>query len=288
MTTPTTPRPDDSDLRAALRSLDPAAAALTAQEQQRAGATLERILATDPSTEPATGAGHPHAPARQPARRHPGRRVLLSGAAAATLTFTCLTFLNPGDDDMAYASWTPQPAPLSEHEIDVVAPACRAQLRGGSLDLQQARLVLAERRGDHVVLLYRTEDPDMSGACLARNPRGSADVDDVSAGAAGSDGPAQVASARAFTQGAIFEYHEASVTDGAVGTEVLGVTIHAGAILVRASVAGGRYVAWWPGTALEHEPAQPSGRRGPEPVLTYDLTLVDGTVLHDVQPTLPS
>jgi hypothetical protein len=77
-------------------------------------------------------------------------------------------------------------------------------------------------------------------------------------------------------------------TIGAVGEEVAGVTIHAGSLAVEASVQNGRYAAWWPGPAFEGGPPEPSGKGGPEPILTYDLTLTDGTVIRDAQPTLPS
>ena len=73
-----------------------------------------------------------------------------------------------------------------------------------------------------------------------------------------------------------------------MGGEVTGVTIHAGALTVKASVQNGRYAAWWPGPAFEGGPPEPSGKGGPEPILTYDLTLTDGTVIRDTQPALPS
>ena len=50
----------------------------------------------------------------------------------------------------------------------------------------------------------------------------------------------------------------------------------------------GRYAAWWPGPALEGGPRKPSGEGGPELILTYDLTLADGTVIHNAQPSCPS
>jgi hypothetical protein len=54
---------------------------------------------------------------------------------------------------------------------------------------------------------------------------------------------------------------------------------------VDASVQNGRYVAWWPGRAFESGKA--SGEGGPKLILSYDLTLADGSVIHDAQPTLP-
>ncbi|GAA5000324.1 hypothetical protein [Actinopolymorpha pittospori] len=265
----------------ALRALDATTATLSAGEQERARATLERIVATTPST-----------PAAQPAAPTPARgsrrRLILLPMAALTLALAWMVIPALGGDNPAYASWTATPASVTSVELSAVAAACRDKLRGSSIDLDRARLVLSERRGDHVALLYRTEDPDMSGACLARNPRGSTDVDDVDDGVGGSTGPALKAPATGYTQGAISQFDGASITDGAVGAAVTGITIHAGTLTVNASVQNGRYVAWWPGPAFPSGYVQPSGKGGPEPILTYDLTLTDGTVIHNAQPTLPS
>ncbi|MCW3014784.1 MAG: hypothetical protein JWO02_1876 [Solirubrobacterales bacterium] len=266
---------------AVLRSLDASVTALTAAEQQRAGETLERIVATAPST----GTAQPAAPA--PARRS-RRRLVLVPAAAIALIVGWAVVQGGRSGDTAYASWSATPASVASDELDAAASACRDKLRGSSLNLDRAKLVLAERRGDHVALLYRTENPDISGACLVRNPKGSTDVDNVDDGVGGGSGPALKAPARSYTQGAIFGTPGASITDGAVGDAVTGVTIHAGTLTVNASVRNGRYVAWWPGPAFESGSPKPSGEEGPRLMLTYDLTLADGTIIHNAQPTLPS
>lgn len=266
---------------AALRSLDAAGAALTAGEQERAGATLERIVATAPS------AGAPQPAAPTPCRRS-RRRLVLIPAAAVALIVGSVVAQGGSDGNVAYASWTATPSPVAGHELDAVASVCRDKLQGSYLNMDRAELVLAERRGDRVVLLYRTDDPDMSGSCFARNPEGSTYVDDVDAGVGGSTGPALKAPARGFTQGAVAGSDGASITDGAVGEHVTGVTIHAGAFTVQATVQNGRYAAWWPGPAFESGSPGPSGKGGPALILSYDLTLSDGTVIHNAQPTRPS
>jgi hypothetical protein len=192
--------------------------------------------------------------------------------------------------DAAYASWSATPASVASDELGAAASACRDKLHGSSIDSDRAKLVLAERRGDYVALLYRTEDPDISGACLVRNPKGSTAVGNVDMGVGGSSGPAQKAPARGYTQGTIAQFGEtqvASITDGAVGDAVTGVTIHAGTLTVKASVQNGRYAAWWPGRAFDGGSRRPSGEGGPRLMLTYDLALADGTVIHDAQPTHP-
>lgn len=272
-----------------LRSLDAATESLTADEQERAKATLERIVATEPTT----AAPCPEAPA--PARRG-WRRFVLVSAAVGTFAFALIAglvmFQGIGGDNEAYASWTGAPEPVSGDSLDAVASACQNQVDRYFVEWgnhpDKAKLVLAERRGAYVALLYRTENPDTSASCLARNLEGSTRVSNIQTGAGGSSGPAEKAPPRGFTQGAIGQYSEFSITDGAVGDEVAGVTIHAGDLKVKASVQNGRYAAWWPGPAFESGPPEPSGQGGPEPILTYDLTLTDGTVIRDAQPTLPS
>lgn len=266
-----------------LRSLDAAVSTLTVGERERAGATLEQIVATAPST----GAPQPAAPT--PARRV-RRHLLLVSAAALTLIVGSVVVQGGRGNDAAYASWTATPASVASDELDVATAACRDRLgsRGSSIDMDRAKLVLAERRGEIIAVLYRTDDPDLAGSCLVHRPQGSTDVELLQSGVGGSTGPALKAPPRGYTQGAISSSNEASITDGAVGEGVTGVTIHAGTFTVNASVQNGRYVAWWPGPAFQSGPVEPSGKGGPELILTYDLTLTDGTVLRNAQPARPS
>lgn len=260
-----------------LRTLD-AATPLTDDQRERAKTVLDQIVATPlDTTAPA--------PARRGARR--ARLAVVSTAALALAVGLVVLPGSGGGGDPAYASWTATPTTVSEGDLAAVERVCRRRLSGALMDLDRAELALAERRGDHVVLLYRTDDPDMSGSCLTTVRPGSGRVLEVSASAGGSSGPALPAPPTGLTQGAIAQHRGASITDGAVGTQVVGVTIHAGDLSVQASVRNGRYVAWWPGPAFEDGPVQPSGEGGPEPMLTYDLTLQDGTLLTGVAPTLP-
>jgi hypothetical protein len=76
---------------------------------------------------------------------------------------------------------------------------------------------------------------------------------------------------------------EVTVTDGAVGAEVVAVTIHApGGLTARATVRNGRYVVWWPGPA--YDPAK-EGTTEAQPIVTYDLLLTDGAVVHNAAPS---
>jgi hypothetical protein len=261
----------------ALRSLDIAASTLSVDERQRAAASLERIIATDPG-----------APTPRPPRRRRGR-LALAALAVVPVVAGGWFLLPKGDGGAAYASWTATPTAVGNYAA--VDATCKEQAIGGSIDMNKARIALAERRGEYVVLLYQTDNPDVSAPCLVRNPVGSDKVDVVGFGVTGSSGPAPKAPAKGFTQGGISQFsedHVSSVTDGVVGAEVVGVTIHAGKLSVQASVKNGRYAAWWPGRAFPEGPPQPSGRGGPEEILTYDLTLADGTVIRNASPSRPT
>jgi hypothetical protein len=276
----------------AMPALTIAVPAMTAEQRRHAAAMLELIVATPPTADAPAGRA---APAGSAAPAGTARRRLILGAAAVSATaagLTAIAVVVPGDvgGGRAYASWTPVPTAATAAEVATVGTACRERLRdlGGRLDLERAQLVLAERRGEYVALLYRTDAPDMSGSCLAHQPPGTDDVDDVRAAVGGGSGPAIPAPARGFTQGALADYLDASITNGAAGTEVAGLTVHAGRLTVQASLRNGRYVAWWPGPAFGPNRDQPSGEGGPQLIISYDLTLTDGTVIRDARSAPPS
>jgi hypothetical protein len=244
---------------------------------RRADARLERIVAT------------PAAAASAHTRRRPARRrlaVLIAAAAAViTIAAIALPLRGTGDSGVAYASWSAVPAAVAAHDLDTVADACRERLDDPTMPV-----ALAERRGNFVAVLFHTNNPDLSAACVAWNRPGSTQVDHVELGIGGSNGPAWTPAAGRITEGMIAQFAgdpPASFTDGAVGRGVVGVTIHAGTQSVTATVKGGRYAAWWPGKAVSDGPNQPSGEGGPSPILTYDVRLADGTVKKDVAPARP-
>lgn len=84
--------------------------------------------------------------------------------------------------------------------------------------------------------------------------------------------------------GSIFQSAGVSIAEGAVGAEVTGVTVHAGAYTAHATVHADRFVAWWPGPAFVGIPGPP-GRDTMKEIVRYDLTLADGTVRHDARPS---
>lgn len=266
-----------------LRSLDPGAQPLTEAERQRAAALLEQIVSTPP--DPSASAEGSLLP---PGRRI--HRVLVVAAAAVVLAVAVLAWPARNGADAAYASWTPDPTPVSQADAQAVRDACVDAFAGmdgssESVDPASLRVALTERRGDFVAMLLRSGNPDLSVACVARSAPDSGSVESVDIAAGGGSGPALTASPQRLTQGSIGQFggdQPASVTDGAVGAGVSAVTIHAGDLTVQATVETGRYGAWWPG------PAFTAGDEGaPEPILSYDLTLEDGTVIAGAEPEVP-
>ena len=267
-----------NDLDSRIRTLDPAPAAFDDVHRRRADALLERIVSQDPSDSPATA----------PRSRHPWRvaAVALAGATAAVIA-VALVVIPQGPS--AVASWTPEAEPLSAAELQIAEEACRSQL--GYIDqIDDMPVVLSERRGDVVALLFWRANPDTSSSCVADFPVGSSAVGEVQFGSAGGSGPASVPSAGTFMVGAIggfvLDGGTLSVVDGPVGDGVVGITVRAGDVEAEATITNGRYSAWLPGSAFT-ETDQPSGQGGPELVLEFDLTLADGTVIVNAQGARP-
>ena len=254
----------------ALRSLDAATGAPDGVD--RRAELLERIVASPPR------------PERAPRRRRRARLVLVPVAVAA-LALGALTLRDDDGPGVAYASWSAAPSAVSAADLDAVIDACREQLD------DDIPVALAERRGDFVAVLFHRDVPDTAASCVATNRPGSNRVSGVATGVGGSSGPAWTPAAGRITEGMISQYggdQPAAFTEGAIGPGVVGVTIHAGTQTVTATVANGRYAAWWPGTAFIDGPPQPSGEGGPEAMLVYDVHLADGSVEHGAPPERPS
>ncbi|MFF5056698.1 hypothetical protein ACFY1S_26305 [Micromonospora sp. NPDC000663] len=124
---------DDDVLDQTIRSAAVPVPARVGQEPARE--LLERIVATDRRPRPT--------PARTPHRRP---RLAIAGAAgalAAAVAFT-LTLVNAG---AAFASWTPEPSPISDTEArDLTSKCLPAQ------DASVARVVIGEKRGEYAYL----------------------------------------------------------------------------------------------------------------------------------------
>lgn len=256
----------------ALRDLDPAVTptgfdGLSPAEQQRAEATLARILSTAPDTAPA----RPTASRVSSSRRRLRRRLVLVpvGLAAAASAVVVPLVLTSGP---AYASWSATPQVLTPVETRVAADDCArrhdTQARSGGSQL-------AERRGEWTYVLVDTVagpasclvPDDLAGRTDVRGGWfGSLDAEgDVPTPAA--DELVELTSALGTTDEGLFSW-----TEGVVGADVVAVAVtRPGGEVVQASVADGRYAAWWPAGA--DDPSNPEVSQGH--VITY--TLRDGS-----------
>lgn len=271
---------------AELRSLD--AASDISGDAARRTVTLDSILAT-PASAPESVTHLAPLPRRRPVRRW---AALGAVAAAAVTGAVVLPTLNAAP---SYASWTARPDTVTAADSALVREACLDKqgpsIGDGAMSTKDLSVQLAERRGDFVSMLLskRTSDRLVGSVyCLASLPAGSKEVADIQLSATGGGGlPAPTG--RQFTQGAISQFsgdEPASFTEGEVGPEVVGLTLHADGHDVVASLKNGTYAAWWPGKAFA-DSAGGSGEGGPRPAITYDVTYADGTVARDVSPTVP-
>ena len=271
-----------------LLSLDAADAALDPSQRVRADAMLERIIAA-----PVTPEYAPVGAQRQ--QRFSRKLIWVPVVAVAVAVGSIVIPPGRGGSATAYASWTSTPSAVAARDLEAVTQACRDQIaeleaHGPRIDAATIPVAIAERRGDFVAVLLQLDNPDYSVSCVATNRPGSSDVDDLHAAAGGSSGPAPIPPAGRITQGGVSQMGDqppASFTNGSAGAGVVGVTIHAGPQVITATVKNGRYFAWWPGKAFADGPHQPSGQGGPAVILTYDVTLSDGTIKTNVSPALP-
>lgn len=265
----------DTMTTAALRDLDPAGAAvLTGAERERADATFARILATP---------GHDQVP--EPSKWPRRIRLLVPAALVAAAAVAVPSLLLGGGS--AFASWTPTPEPLTDTAAARAAAACRSGM-GMPDGVRQA--VIAEKRGGWTYVLLA--GPTSEGACLM--PEGLADQQDPAADTRkgfighyestivkapdlaaddieGYGGTSSLPTNGFWGFGDDEEWINS--VEGYVGSDVAGVTVHAPiGVDVEASVANGRFAAWWPSPKESSENAEVMGRRW-----TYTVTLADGT-----------
>jgi hypothetical protein len=261
---------------AALRDLDPApTTALTDEERERAEATFARILATPShALVQAEGPGRP--------RRRRGRLLVPLGLVGAAGVTVPALLLGGGP---AFASWTPKPEPLTS--ATQAATTCRAALQ---VPNQGERVVIAERRGGWTYVLIAGPKAEGSGLMpdelvgdwvpADRREKGffgSYTTDPVEAPTPARDHIVEFES----TAGSVpapgllpftTDHEWFSWVQGHVGSDVTGVTVHPPVGPdVEASVANGRFAAWWPSDQPSSENPEVMG------AWTYTVTLADGS-----------
>jgi hypothetical protein len=267
----------DRQTTVALRDLDPApAATLTSEERARADAAFARIVATPPEDRVPGESDRP--------RRRRSRLLVPAGLAGAAGAAVTALLVSGGS---ALASWTPEPQPLAHAAAAAAAATCRVVLE---VPGQGARVAVAERRGGWTYVLIA--GPAGQAACLMPDDLvgqpdpaehrgegffGGYSPDPVEVATPGRDRIVETES----TAGSVIvsrpwplrdEEGWFSSVQGYVGSDVTRVTVHTptGAD-VEASVAGGRFAAWWPSEQPGSDHLDAMG------AWTYTVTLVDGT-----------
>ncbi|BCJ43466.1 hypothetical protein GCM10010168_42240 [Actinoplanes ianthinogenes] len=190
---------------------------------------LDEILRSDP-----TVLAGPAAMSRP--RRRP--RLMLAGAAlalAAAAVFTVTTV----STDRAYASWTTDPSPLPATDAQSIMSACLP-----SSGAAGARVAIGERRGEYAYVTVLTADGNVTcfrdhDGRVSETSVLAAPADAARLGAAGID-------LYAWPQVHTDEGY-ARLMAGRLGSQVTAVeiTVRPG-VVVRATVTGGFFAAWYP------------------------------------------
>lgn len=259
-----TPDPMDT-----LRSLDPAANP-TPAGGDRAARLLERVIAS-----PVDADSHQARPVAADSGRL-RRRVAVIGTVAATAVAASVLLPEMTGSGMAYASWTATPSAVANGDLNAAAERCRSELatlakRSGT-NADGARMVLAERRGNIVGVLFHQDRPQLDFFCLATVKPGSGKVTSTEHGMAETDDSMVAAPAGSVTEGSMIGFgDQAWMVAGAAGAGVKQVIVNAPGKAVTATVTNGRYFAWAPGAFGDD-------------ALSYNLTLTDGTTRARVMP----
>ncbi|MBK8437958.1 MAG: hypothetical protein IPL37_15970 [Austwickia sp.] len=279
---PSSQRPRlDQHLDTVLRDLDPGGQ-LDDAARIRADAALERILATPPMP-----------PTTRSVRR--GRRALwlIPAAGVSALAAVVVIPAMTGSDAPAYASWSKIPSPVPAADLEAATTACQEALREDerrAVDIpaehrpdvraDTAKVVLSERRGTYVFVALAT-DSGAELSCL-RDAEGSMGASGSSPSVGGPKpatlAPDQVeASGPGYSGGPEGAF---ALLQGRVGGNVGAITVHAkgpdGDLAVEATVAGGRFAAWWP--VRSDAVADPTRTNRSALAFTLDVRLRDGSI----------
>lgn len=306
----------DHELDRALRAHDPADQDLSSEQETRRDALLTTILATpwtDGGTAPSgaaplradaagvrasslsTATTHgalrraesPDAADEVAARRsrkpvpRRGLRWLVPVAAAAAIG-TAVWVAQPGPD-AAFATWTPAPSTVSPDVLTTAQTACLDALAdppggGPTGNFDADSTVLADQRGDFLLLSLASDDGSNAQCFFDANRPDR--VQGTTGGIVDTDTPplAPPAADEVEWMGAGMSSGEQGTyafTTGRVGSNVAEVRIRTEGRTVTASLRDGHMAAWWPSEAS-------TTPNVPMPPIAVDATLLDGTVLTDV------
>lgn len=259
-----------------LRTIDPARDVDDSLASgDRAQRTLTRIVDSEAS---------PRGPL---VTRRTSRRWYVAAAAAAASALVLVPV--PGGSGTAYAGWVATARPATPAEQRTQGSACLAMHAdpGAGDEVHHYTVSLVEMRGGDYAYTVLAGADGFEATCLHRTTPGPLQ-------GFGFGGPlTQDPSQRAIVTNSVRE-GDLETDDtlfevtGKVGTDVTAVTIHAPGVDVHATVAGGRFAAWWPGESSSSllDRLRPAGPPDPDVTLTYQ----DGTThrapiqTYDVSP----
>jgi hypothetical protein len=247
------------DINTALRTLD-AADHHADPAGARACTDLQRILATDPSSDPLQQPWSPSAD-RIGRPRHAARtarRVALAGGVLAAVTASVVALPALTGGDQAFASWTRAPHGMTEQERADAAADCRQMQEdeaGAEYadDLSSAEPVIAERRGVWTAVALAGTDgfsamciTDDSTHLFAKDAIGSVGTPTDYAAPGPRDLIATSLGAGTMNAGDI------SLAAGTAGSDIVGVVYHSRTHGdVAATVSQGHFALWLPGAELK-------------------------------------
>jgi hypothetical protein len=189
-------------------------------------------------------------------RRLPALPALGALGASATAVAVVAVVMLGSSAAPAFAGWSPTPTPPAAGQLAAAEQACSSMLETP---------VLTDTRGPYTASIYA--DATSSHTCLEG---GAVSVASSNGGPSAADVPA--GQVQLFGSGMQDSSgHALTLVDGRVGAGVTSVRIDRGdGSSVQATVSGGWYLAWWPGTAR---------------ATTADLTSTTGTVTEQFPST---
>ncbi len=246
----------DREIDLLLKSLDAAGPRRAGTERSRQD--LERILAGDASAADSgsvpslqrQGGRQPSLPQLEGPRRN-RRWILVTAAVAVALGIIAVPVVMGGDP--AFASWTRTPSALGPEASERAGNDCRSSDRNTSEETAGAEVAIAERRGEWTTVVL-SGPGSFSAMCVTDGS--------LFGGSFGYSGhrPGGVEPAErellptAMGMGST-SAGELSMVVGAAGSEVSGVSyLSRSEGEVRASVANGYFVLWFPGNELRDYP----------------------------------
>lgn len=297
---------------ALLRPFDAAPSSVVNETTRiRSKARLEQILATSPARVPANQVP-PHRVPSVVRRRV--RRLRWAGIPVAALLVVGAGVLLPGGPSTtpAFAGWSASAEPLIGTDLDAADSACRTAIASGRPRFAVGDgPVVAERRGDWAFLTFVRDGgldalgPGGSGfSCLtelggATSPltivggtgiqvvSGPSDLHEAIIGArTASNWVRSTLDSDQVSVGSVGQYRltrgSFSLVAGTVGLDVESMTVHTDVGLsVHATIADGRFAAWWPDTRLAENLVTASDGHLVDlgGATRFSVTLRDGTVL---------